>query len=277
MATLICEDRVTMSDIKQMSTPPATATHFPISHYDAITTVLTQMEKMGFEHSDLEIGVSHKANRCYWLMKVNNDVIAKDWNTVIGGRNSHDKSFSFGLFGGFETFICSNLQATGEVAIRTKHTKKINERIPEMVSIALNRIDRSNQVNQERINKYKEYFLPSEQTDYDDIQDDEVKINQSFQSSDFIHDFIIKSMDKGVISSSHIKYILDEWRKPKYEEFYPRTAWSLTNCYTEGFKRYKNPAQLYSRGIILTKMIDKLCNFTAPEMEQPSTEEIMVN
>ena len=36
MATLICKDRVTMSDLQQMNTPPATSTHFPIPHHEAL-------------------------------------------------------------------------------------------------------------------------------------------------------------------------------------------------------------------------------------------------
>jgi hypothetical protein len=30
--------------------------------------------------------------------------------------------------------------------------------------------------------------------------------------------------------------VLADWRKPRHEEFEPRTAWSLFNCFTETLK-----------------------------------------
>ena len=70
---------------------------------------------------------------------------------------------------------------------------------------------------------------------------------------------------------------MDEWRIPRFEEFSPRTAWSLSNAYTESFKKYSNPHQLFSRGMSLTAMIDELIGFKAPEIvEAPEDIEIEV-
>ena len=30
--------------------------------------------------------------------------------------------------------------------------------------------------------------------------------------------------------------VLGDWRKPRHEDFEPRTAWSLFNCFTETMK-----------------------------------------
>ncbi|HAW81085.1 MAG TPA: hypothetical protein DCX27_16065, partial [Balneola sp.] len=156
MATLICKDRVTMSDLSQMKTPPATATHFPIPHHEALGEVIDQMSSMNFEvKGEPEIGISHEGNRCYWLMEVANDTLAKDWGTIIGGRNSHDKSFSFRILGGFSVFICENTQATGEVSVTLKHTKNIVGNLKPRVTKALEAITHQNLVQTERIEAYK--------------------------------------------------------------------------------------------------------------------------
>ena len=276
MATLICKDRVTMSDLQQMSTPPATATHFPIPHHEALGEVIDQMRSMNFEiKGEPEIGISHEGNRCYWLMEVLNDTLAKDWTTIIGGRNSHDKSFSFRLLGGFNVVICENTQATGEVSVTLKHTKNIVGNLKPRVTKALNAITHQNLVQSERIEAYKNSILPDE--DYDNLEikneDGQVtKIERSYESSEFINDFVVKSMYKNIISPSSVKTVLDEWRQPRYEEFTGRNVWSLSNAYTEAFKKYSNPEQIFSRGIKLTKMMDDLSGYEAPPMPQTDEE-----
>jgi len=276
MATLICKDRVTMSDLSQMKTPPATATHFPIPHHEALGEVIDQMSSMNFEvKGEPEIGISHEGNRCYWLMEVANDTLAKDWGTIIGGRNSHDKSFSFRILGGFSVFICENTQATGEVSVTLKHTKNIVGNLKPRVTKALEAITHQNLVQTERIEAYKSASLPYEDHENIEIKDDSGNVKElkrKYDSSAYIHDFVVRSMYQGVISPSSVKTVLDEWRQPKYEDFTRRNVWSLSNAYTEAFKKYSNPEQLFSRGIMLTKMMDDLSGYEAPPMPQSDEE-----
>ena len=265
-----------MSDLSQMKTPPATATHFPIPHHEALGEVIDQMSSMNFEvKGEPEIGISHEGNRCYWLMEVANDTLAKDWGTIIGGRNSHDKSFSFRILGGFNVFICQNTQATGEVSVTLKHTKNIVGNLKPRVTKALEAITHQNLVQTERIEAYKSASLPSEDYENIEIKDDSGNVKElkrKYDSSAYIHDFVVRSMYQGVISPSSVKTVLDEWRQPKYEDFTGRNVWSLSNAYTEAFKKYSNPEQLFSRGIMLTKMMDDLSDYKAPPMPQSDEE-----
>ena len=276
MATLICKDRVTMSDLTQMSTPPATATHFPIPHHEALGEVIDQMSSMNFEiKGEPEIGISHEGNRCYWLMEVANDTLAKDWATIIGGRNSHDKSFSFRILGGFSVFICENTQATGEVSVTLKHTKNIADNLKPRVTKALSAITHQNLVQSERIDAYKNAELTYEAYDNIEIKNEDgqvTEVKRSYESSPFINDFVVRSMYKNVIPSNSVKSVLDEWRQPRYEEFTGRNVWTLSNAYTEVFKKYSNPEQIFSRGIKLTKMMDELAHYEAPPMPQSDEE-----
>ena len=84
-------------------------------------------------------------------------------------------------------------------------------------------------------------------------------------------------MDRGVISPSSIKLVLNSWREPDFPEFETRNAWSLSNAYTEAFKKYSNPHQLFGRGIALTSMMDELVGFQAPTIvEAPEDIDIEV-
>lgn len=274
MNRLMCKDIVTLDDLKAMKTPPPTATHFPVPHYDVMMEQLDQLDATGYKWDNLEIGVSHENMRAFWIMDILSDTVAKGWNSVWGGRNSHDKTYSLLFLAGLGTWICANLQFTGEVEVSSKHTKHIFDRLKRMVTKGLFELTQFDAINEERVNAYKDYHLPQEEWSYVEEEDSTAV---KYKSSEFIHDFVIKSMDKGVIAPSAVKSVLDEWRIPRFEEFSPRTAWSLSNAYTESFKKYSNPHQLFSRGMSLTAMIDELIGFKAPEIvEAPEDIEIEV-
>jgi hypothetical protein len=41
-----------------------------------------------------------------------------------------------------------------------------------------------------------------------------------------------RSFEKGIISALQLPKVLKEWREPSFEEFEPRTPWSLFNAFT---------------------------------------------
>jgi len=274
----MCNEKVTIDDLKLMKTPAPTATHFPVPHYDVMMEQLDQLDATGYKWDNLEIGVSHETMRSFWIMDILSDTVAKGWNSVWGGRNSHDKSYSLLFLAGLGTWICANLQFTGEVEVSSKHTKHIFDRLKRMVTKGLFELTQFDAINEERVTAYKNYELPPENYEITEIRTPEKWKEQiNYTSSEFIHDFVIKSMDRGVIAPSAVKNVLDEWRIPRFEEFAPRTAWSLSNAYTESFKKYSNPHQLFQRGMSLTSMMDQLVDFKAPEIvEAPEDIEIDV-
>ena len=267
MERLMCKDLVTMEDLSKMKTPPPTETHFPLSHYEILSEQLDQLDACGYEWKNLEIGVSHETMRCFWIMDIVNPTVARDWNSVWGGRNSHDMIYALLFLAGLGVWICANMQFTGEVKVSSKHTKHIGSRLKRMVTRGLFELTQFDAINEERQAAYQAFPLPEEESSLI-IAEEHSPPSEIFKSSPFIHDFVVKSMDRGVISPSSVKLVLDEWRQPKYADFQPRNAWSLSNAYTEAFKKYSNPHQIFSRGISLTSMIDELVEFQAPVIEE---------
>ena len=273
MERLMCKEKVTMADLNKMKTPPPTVTHYPLSHYEVLSEQLDQLDACGYTWKNLEIGVSHETMRCFWILDIENPTVARGWNSVWGGRNSHDMTYALLFLAGLGVWICANLQFTGEVKVSSKHTKHIGDRLKRMVTRGLFELTQFDAINEERHAAYEAFTLPEEEYEYIDGDEDK----RGYASSEFIHDFVVKSMDRGVISPSSIKRVLDEWREPQFEEFQPRNAWSLTNAYTESFKKYSNPHQLFGRGIALTSMIDELVEFQAPAIvEAPEDIDIDV-
>ena len=270
MNRLMCKERVTMDDLNKMKTPPPTDTHFPLPHYEVLSEQLDQLDACGYTWENLEIGVSHETMRCFWITDIANPTVARGWNSVWGGRNSHDMMFALLFLAGFGVGVCSNLQFSGEVKISSKHTKHIGSRLKRMVTRGLFELTQFDAINEDRIAAYEAFPLPEE----NQVQNLDTP---TYVSSPFIHDFVVKSMDRGVISPSSIKLVLNSWREPGFPEFETRNAWSLSNAYTEAFKKYSNPHQLFGRGIALTSMMDELVGFQAPTIvEAPEDIDIEV-
>jgi hypothetical protein len=259
-----------MADLSKMKTPPPTDTHFPLPHYEVLSEQLDQLDACGYTWENLEIGVSHETMRCFWITDIANPTVARGWNSVWGGRNSHDMMFALLFLAGFGVGVCSNLQFSGEVKISSKHTKHIGSRLKRMVTRGLFELTQFDAINEDRIAAYEAFPLPEE----NQVQNLDTP---TYVSSPFIHDFVVKSMDRGVISPSSIKLVLNSWREPVFPEFETRNAWSLSNAYTEAFKKYSNPHQLFGRGIALTSMMDELVGFQAPTIvEAPEDIDIEV-
>ena len=274
MSTLSYHQKVTVNELQMMPTPPPTDTHVPIPHYTAVTEILNQLDKMGYEYTNLDVGVSHEQQRAYWMMDLENKSIARDWGTTIGGWNSHDKVLRYSIVAGPKLYICANQWITGEIKVATKHTSKIMQRLPRMVTRALFKLSQHDKVNTERIAYYKDHEMPTENWVFHPDGDNQ----KVYDSSPQIHDMVVRSLDLGIINSSSVQQVLKEWREPRYEAFEPRTAWTLCNAYTEVFKKYSNPLQLSERGIKLTAMLDNEVGYEAPILaEMPEDEEIIVN
>ena len=69
------------------------------------------------------------------------------------------------------------------------------------------------------------------------------------------HDIIIRAVDCAAITTAQIPDVLMQWRKPSYDAFLARTAFSLWNAFTEVFKTV-NPYTALRRGEALHGLFD---------------------
>ncbi|QDP52191.1 MAG: hypothetical protein Unbinned2902contig1001_33 [Prokaryotic dsDNA virus sp.] len=241
MGTLIVEKKTTMSELNKMPNPvPATKWHKPIPHFQAITSVINNIESRGLEISDLEVGTSHKNQRCFWLAKLKSK--EGDYAPMIGGRNAHDRSVSLALYGGASIFICSNLMVSAKFQDRRKHMGDIQQELPELIQTSIDRVLMDNTINKKRISYYK---------------------NQSLSDKDAYY-FMIDAMKKEILGPSKIKYLVEQWENPLHDEFSNKNAWSLHNCFTEVFKDLTSADLVYHRNTVLNGMLDDFTDFKKP-------------
>ena len=93
-------------------------------------------------------------------------------------------------------------------------------------------------------------------------QDKRIERYKGHQLTDeVVHDIAVRSVDAGVLPNRKLPDLLHEWREPRYEDFQPRTAWSLFNSYTEVLKG--NLTELPRRTERLHGLLDSEVGFLA--------------
>ncbi len=221
------------TELRQAPTPEANGSHFPIPHGVLLDRTLELIKEHGLEvrggahalhtpvkgpHEGLE------GARYFGMLEVgaggdggsvtDGTGLAPDYNTVIGLRNSHDKTFSAGLVVGSRVFVCDNLAFSGEVTMARKHSRNILADLPGLLSAAMGKLIEVRGFQAERIEAYKHTGIESRDA----------------------HDLILRGFRQKIVPATKIGKVMDEWEKPSHEDFEPRTVWSLFNAFTEVLK-----------------------------------------
>jgi hypothetical protein len=134
----------------------------------------------------------------------------------IGIRNSHDKSLRLGLTAGLRVFVCSNMAFSGDFTpVLAKHSKSFN--LIDTLAVGVDRIQRNFEPMQRQVEHWRQTQLT----------DERAKLI-------FYAAFIDGKLDapRSLLSEVHRLYF-----EPQYEEFSPRTMWSLSNAFTSAFKK----------------------------------------
>jgi hypothetical protein len=205
--------KLTRDQLAMVPCPPGTATHKPIPHIELVNSVLDGLAMRQINIVSDEYAVSEDGMRMFGIMDL--AASAGDFRFAIGLRNSNNKSMALGLIAGFRIFVCSNMAFHGDFeAIVAKHTKRLN--ILDAIGLGIDRIQRNFKQLQLTVDRWKETQL----------SDDRAKA--------IIYDaFIGDQLDapKHLAKTVHHHYF-----EPEYQEFEPRTLYSLQNGFTSAFK-----------------------------------------
>jgi hypothetical protein len=220
--------------LQAVITPEPTATWTPIAHHALVNSVRGALTASGAEIVKEEHSLYHDGDRYFGLLHLadNND----GGNTVIGIRNSHDKTFPAGLSLGNRVFVCDNLSFSGDVTVARKHTRFIGRDLDRLIYAAVGRLSDLRVKQAARFEAYKGKELSDMEA----------------------HDLIVRSMLARVIGGEAVPKVVHEWRQPAHEEFAPRNVWSLFNGFTEVLKGI-NPQTIVKRTMSLHGLLDTHC------------------
>jgi hypothetical protein len=206
--------KVTRAELKDVPTPEATATWHPIPHYLLLGHVREALSSRDIRILSEEHGLQSSGDNYFGVLTVGRQSELGDFNYVVGVRNSHNKRFPAGLVVGLSVTVCDNLSFSGEIRMDRKHTAHIERDLEGLVLNSVGQLS-DRWVDQERrVEAYRNAKV----------------------SNIRAHDILVHGLDSRIITAVQLPQILGHWRKPQHEEFEPRTAWSLFNCFTEVLK-----------------------------------------
>ena len=205
-----CGARVVDKDgLREIEAPAATETWFPVRHQDVLDCVEETLDGSGFAIRRSQLSVSNQDQRFFGVLDIESP-LTDGVSLSVGVRNSNDKSFPIGFCVGNRTFVCDNLAFSSEIVINKRHTRFGNDRFQEGIANAI-----------ASLNQYR------------DMEARRIEQLQSAAITDVTAESaILKAWDQRIIGTRMLRPLLDEWRKPAFEDFTDRTAWSLLAAFT---------------------------------------------
>lgn len=211
-------ESISRHDLGSVFTPAATATWTPVPHDTLVDLVESSILQCGLTITASDFAVWRGGERFFGVLTLGGGE-SHGYAATVGLRNSHDRKFPAALALGSRVFCCDNLAFSSEVVIKTRHTMKIMERLPRIVSAGVSRLVDFRCEQDKRIGYYK-------QTQVSD--------------SKHLHDLVLRLYRAKAIPSTAIAKVIEEYESPSHEEFLQTNLWSLMNATTEVIKSFGN-------------------------------------
>lgn len=219
--------RMSREELRVLPTPEGSATYQPLPHHKIVEALI---ESLSFRHISVvqdEYAVSSDGMKMFGVLNL--ETTFEGCRFSVGVRNANDKSMRLGLTVGYRVLVCDNMAFYGDFTpVLAKHTKHLS--LVDVLSIGVDRIQR----NFEPIKKQVETWKASRLTD------DGARLI-------IYRAFVEDKLD----APRHLaQRVHEQYFKPPFEEFAPRTVWSLSNAFTSAFKsldpipRFKATAKL---------------------------------
>jgi len=167
------------------------------------------------------------------------DLTSKDYSTVMGLRNAHDKCFPAAIAFGASVFVCDNLSFSGESQLARRHTKNIFRDLPQVISRTIGQLADKWAFQDKRFDAYRNTDVSNKEACF--------LVRQAYRA--------------GACKKTDAMDILDQWETPNHPEFEDRNAWSLFNAFTEELKG--NLIALPKRTQALHGLLDGHCGVLA--------------
>jgi hypothetical protein len=223
-----------MEQLHGVQTPDSTPTWTPVPHSALVESVKGALVSAGSKIVSEEHAIYKGGDRYFGLLHLEGN--SNGGNTVVGIRNSHDKTFPAGLSLGNHVFVCDNLSFSGDIVVARKHTRFISRDLDRLIYSAVGKLADLRVKQEARFSAYRGRELS-------DLE---------------AHDLMIRALMARVVSGEQVAKVVDEWRQPAHEDFAPRNVWSLFNDFTEVLKGTA-PQAAVKRTMTLHGLLDAHC------------------
>jgi hypothetical protein len=204
---------VTLEQLRSYRAPPAEGRWHPVSHGTVLEAVQLTLAEAGYQVSGEKLALNREGTRFFGTLDLTS-AIATGVSLAVGIRNSTDKTFPLGFCAGNRVFVCDNLAFRAELLVKRKHTINGARNFQAAIAQAVMSLGEFQKIEAERIHRMQTRELSTETAD----------------------SLILRSYESGIISTLQLPHVVREWREPSFEEFEPRTAWSLFNAFTSALR-----------------------------------------
>lgn len=227
--------QVNAAELATIAPPPPTRTWFPLGHRSVLDSVCSTLSGAGFAIVRSRLSVSHSGARFFGTLDLATS-ISDGVSLAVGIRNSNDQSFPIGFCCGQRVFVCDNLAFTSEIVVSKKHTRFGQERYLEGLARAVASLDQYSRSAADWI----------------------VRMQQHELGDDAANSLLLQAYERKIVGLRLLPQVIAEWRHPSREEYQPRTAYSLFNCFTEVLGRERQtrfPAESALTTMRLSKLL----------------------
>src|SRR3989449_11153423 len=212
--------KIGRQELKHLPVPESTGTFKPIPHHELVDALIETLSfrKIGVVKD--EYAASPDGMKLFGVLDLENGF--EGCRFSIGLRNANDKSMRVALTAGVRVFVCDNLSFQGEFTpVLAKHSKNFS--IPDSLAIGVDRMQRNFEPMRQHIEQWRGLQIA------DDMA--RLVIYRAFVAGEF-------EAPRHLARNVHEDYF-----NPKFDEFAPRTMWSLENAFTSALRpsiRFRN-------------------------------------
>jgi hypothetical protein len=178
-----------------------------------VDAVKATLAEAGYDIRKEQYGVMQDGSRLFGTLDLGTP-LTSGVTLAVGVRNSVDKSFPLGFCAGQRVFCCDNLAFRSDLLVRHKHTLNGERNFMRAIAGAVTALCSFKEAEAERIRRFMHTDL----------------------TADLADALILRAYEKGIVGAHQLPRVLHEWRNPSFEEFQPRTAWSLFNAFTSALR-----------------------------------------
>jgi hypothetical protein len=210
----------------------ATRTFVPVPHGLLADRLLIMAQDIlnGYDLVSETYTVARYGNQCFAVLTFSKGDEGIYFS--VGWRNSNDKSLACAIVLGAQVICCSNLMLDGEIKILRRHSQKVWQDI-EMLAIT---------------SFYRHTHA------YDNV----LRIRERLRRNDFTDrqaaHFFGRCYFDDILSPRQIPVAVEQWKRPTFEEFNERTAWSAYNAVTYALKS-EAPATAMEKHVQASQML----------------------
>jgi len=204
--------KITRTELQAIPPPAATKTQQPIAHSRLIEALVEALAQRHLTVARDEYAVSPDGLKLFGVLDL--ALAEQEFCYSIGVRNENDKRGNLALTAGYRVFVCDNMAFRGDFTpFYYKHTRQGEWR--EVVGLAVARVQQDLVALRLQIRFWQQ----------------EVVAERAVK--EIIYDAFLTYQ----VAPLHLMPSVHEhYFTPRYEEFAPRTIWSLTNAFTSAFK-----------------------------------------